>query len=128
MNFAIKSSVIKNSFYIIIAAAFVAAMFSPLASQNPDGLDWTIEKHAPAGPENSSAGDSEKSKTEEGGEPGYFIFGDYKTPFIKNESVSTVFSGFAGIVLILIFFKFYPLAARKNASSSRQGAGDNVCR
>ena len=128
MNFVIKSAFIKNSFYIIIAAAFAAVMLSPLASQNPDGLDWTIEKHASAGLESSSTAAGEKTSAEETGESNYFIFSDYKTPFIKNESVSTIFSGLAGIMLILAFFKFYSAAAKKNTAASRPEAGDNLCR
>jgi len=88
-----KNINIKNSIYVILSLALAAALLSPMASGNPDGLDWTIEKHA-ASPEESEG-------------PGYFVFSDYKTPFINNESASTVVSGFAGIALILLFFKFY---------------------
>lgn len=103
---------IKNSVYVILSLALAAALLSPLASGSPDGLDWTIEKHASAGPASLEDGSKTSEKTGPGmpGEPessGYFVFSDYKTPFINNESASTVVSGFAGIALILLFFKFY---------------------
>lgn len=107
-----KNLNIKNSIYVILSLALAAALLSPLASSNPDGLDWTIEKHAAAGPAPSHEASKASEKTGSGSpeEPessGYFVFSDYKTPFINNESASTVVSGFAGIALILLFFKFY---------------------
>ena len=107
-----KNINIKNSIYVILSLALAAALLSPMASGNPDGLDWTIEKHAAAGPAHSQDGSNASEKTgpgrpEEPESPGYFVFSDYKTPFINNESASTVVSGFAGIALILLFFKFY---------------------
>lgn len=107
-----KNINIKNSIYVILSLALAAALLSPLASGNPDGLDWTIEKHAAAGP--ASSHDASKASEKQGyvapeksEGPGYFVFSDYKTPFINNGSASTVVSGFAGIALILLFFNFY---------------------
>jgi hypothetical protein len=107
-----KNINIKNLIYVILSLALAAALLSPLASGNPDGLDWTIEKHAAAGPAplddgSKASGTTAAAAPEEPEGSGFFIFSDYKTPFINNESASTVVSGFAGIALILLFFKFY---------------------
>ena len=85
----------RSAFFIFIAVAVAAAFFSPLASVNPDGLDWTIEKNT--GPK---AADTEKSG-------GAFLFPDYKVPFIKNETASTIFSAFIGLFIILAFFRVF---------------------
>ena len=110
-------STVKKTFYIILALAFMIALLSPLASSNPDGLDWTIEKHAPESTGASSDVPAAESSHAAAGVPsseaadstaaGYYIFSDYKTPFIANEKLSTIISGFAGIIIILLFFKIY---------------------
>jgi len=91
-------SIFNNTFFIFIVLAVLAAFFSPFASVNPDGLDWTVEQHTEA----------EKSELEKADKPGgWFIFADYKIPFIKNESISTIFSGLAGLLIIMFFFKLF---------------------
>lgn len=85
----------RNSIFILFfIAAVVIALFSPYASQNPDGLDWTVEKYR---------------KTEALVErpPGgaAFLFADYKVPFIKSEPVSTVVSAIAGVIIVLALFR-----------------------
>lgn len=110
---------IKNSAYVILSLALAAALLSPLASGSPDGLDWTIEKHAsrPPGHAETVARPDASGETEGAG---YFIFGDYRAPFITSEPVSTVVSGLAGVALILLFFKFYGrFAAKKRAERPR---------
>ncbi len=99
----------KGAFLIFIAAAVIAALFSPMASVNPDGLDWTIEKNA-----NLKNVEAEKSD-------GIFLFSDYKIPFIKNETVSTILSAFAGCFIILAFFRiFLKKSVRVTAASCVQ--------
>lgn len=85
----------KSAFIIFMAVAVITALFSPMASVNPDGLDWTIEKN------------SELKNTDDGNAAGTFLFSDYKIPFIKNETVSTIFSAFIGCFIILMFFKVF---------------------
>ncbi len=89
------NQVSKSAFFIFLAIAIIIAFFSPLASPDPDGLDWTIEKNA--GP---AAAEAEKSG-------GAFLFPDYKIPFIKNETASTIFSAFTGLFIILAFFRIF---------------------
>ncbi len=109
----------RSSFFIFIAIAVLAAFFSPLASVNPDGLDWTIEKNT--GP---AVADAEKSD-------GSFLFPDYKIPFIKNEAASTIFSAFIGLFIILSFFRIFlksamrrvqPDACEKNGMKNSRNA------
>jgi len=38
------NQVSKSAFFIFLAIAIIIAFFSPMASPDPDGLDWTIEK------------------------------------------------------------------------------------
>ncbi len=92
-------SIFTSAFYIFIALAVIAAFFSPLASGNPDGLDWTIEKHA------ASGADEIETVSEAESSEGAFLFADYKIPFIKNEAASTIVAGMLGLFIIMAFFK-----------------------
>jgi len=88
-----------------IALAVGIAFFSPMASPNPDGLDWTVEKY-------------KKAEAGEEARPG-FLFADYKVPFIKSESVSTIVSGVAGVIIVMLLFRvwgIYILRRRKKTA------------
>jgi len=94
----------KSAFFIFIAVAISAAFLSPLASADPDGLDWTIEKHAgPAAAASESPG-------------GPFLFPDYRIPFIKSETASTIASAFIGLFIILVFFRVFLKNSIRNAA------------
>jgi hypothetical protein len=68
-----------------LAFAVVVALFSPLASSHPDGLEKVAE---------------DKGFLEEGKGPSYEIIPDYTFPGVENESVSTILSGLVGIAIV----------------------------
>jgi hypothetical protein len=65
--------------------AIVVALFSPLASSHPDGLERVAEDEAFL----------DKAK-----DPSYEIIPDYTFPGIENESVATIVSGLVGIAIV----------------------------
>jgi hypothetical protein len=68
-----------------LAAALVVALFSPLASSHPDGLERVAE-------------DEEFLHKAE--DPSYEILPDYTIPGIDNEEVTTILSGIVGIAIV----------------------------
>lgn len=86
----------KKIVYILLLITIFLIFLSPYASELPDGLDWTINKT-----------NITYEETKDYYFNKYFIFSDYKVPFIDNEKLSTIAAGFSGIILILIIFKIY---------------------
>ena len=75
--------------WIGLGASLLLALFlSPFASSSPDGLEKVAE----------TKGFSEKG--EEWTSWKYAPFSDYSIPWIKNEKVSTAFSGLIGTLAI----------------------------
>ena len=68
-----------------IGLAVVVALFSPLASPDPDGLERVAEDEA---------------FIDEAKDPPYEIIADYVFPGIENESVATILSGLIGIAIV----------------------------
>jgi hypothetical protein len=68
-----------------LGIAVIVALFSPLASSHPDGLERVAE---------------DKEFIEEAKDPSYEILPDYTIPGIENEEVSTILSGIVGIGIV----------------------------
>ncbi|MEJ5314479.1 MAG: energy-coupling factor ABC transporter permease [Anaerolinea sp.] len=66
--------------------AILLAVLSPLASSNPDGLEWVAEQ----------AGFLERAS-----EPSFTIIPDYIFPGIPNETLATIIAGILGTLLVL---------------------------
>jgi hypothetical protein len=78
----------KKWFPVIIAGlaiAVVVALFSPLASSHPDGLERVAEDEQFA----------HKAKDNP-----YEIIPDYSLPGVKNEDVATILSGIIGVAVV----------------------------
>jgi cobalt/nickel transport system permease protein len=65
--------------------ALVLAVASPLASANPDGLEWVAEK---------------KGFLEAARGPLYKIIPDYVFPGVSNEALATILAGIAGTLIV----------------------------
>jgi hypothetical protein len=93
-----------------LAIAVLIALFSPLASSHPDGLEKVAE---------------EKGFLDEGKDAPYSIIPDYALPGIENESVATILSGLIGIAIVAAICFGVPVLLR--ALGPRQAApGDNT--
>jgi hypothetical protein len=95
-----------------IAAAVIVALFSPLASSHPDGLERVAE-------------DKEFINTAE--DPPYEIIPDYTFPGVDNEDLATILSGLVGIGIVAalgfgLAFIFRP-TSRGGSSTASGGSG-----
>lgn len=95
---------LANFIVIGLVVAIVVAVFSPLASPSPDGLEKIAEK---------------QGFLSLGQDPVYEILPDYTIPWIGNEAIATIVAMAAGT---LIVFGVAWLIGRGTAKS--QGAGD----
>lgn len=68
-----------------LVIAILLAVFSPLASAHPDGLEWVAEQ---------------KGFLESAQEPLYNIIPDYVFPGISNEALATIVAGIAGTLIV----------------------------
>jgi cobalt/nickel transport system permease protein len=68
-----------------LAIALLLAVFSPLASAYPDGLEWVAEQHG---------------FIETAMEPFYEIIPDYVFPGISNEALATILAGILGTLIV----------------------------
>ncbi len=68
-----------------LAIAIALAIASPLASSNPDGLEWVAE---------------EKGFLDAAQGPLYEIIPDYVFPGVSNEAVATIIAGIIGVVIV----------------------------
>ena len=68
-----------------LGAALVLALFSPLASKSPDGLERVAE---------------DKGFVETQKSPPYEIIADYAFPWVGNDKAATVLAGMTGVLLV----------------------------
>ncbi|RCK73244.1 MAG: Substrate-specific component NikM of nickel ECF transporter [Anaerolineae bacterium] len=68
-----------------LAIALLLAIFSPLASAYPDGLEWVAEEHG-------------FIETAQG--PLYEIIPDYVFPGVSNEALATILAGIVGTLIV----------------------------
>lgn len=71
--------------WIGLLIALVVALFSPLASGSPDGLEFVAE---------------EQGFLELGLDPLYNILPDYTVPFIQNETLTVIAAGIIGVLIV----------------------------
>lgn len=69
-----------------LAIAVLLAIFSPLASAHPDGLEWVAEQ---------------KGFLDIAQGPLYNVIPDYVFPGITNEAFATIVAGIVGVVIVL---------------------------
>ena len=68
-----------------LAAALLLALFSPLASKSPDGLERV-------------ARDQGFAQTER--EPPFHVIADYAFPWVGNDDVANALAGVTGVLLV----------------------------
>ncbi|MBP7688023.1 MAG: energy-coupling factor ABC transporter permease [Thermoflexales bacterium] len=68
-----------------LVIALVLAVASPLASQNPDGLEWVAQQQ----------GFSETAQANS-----YNVIPDYVLPGVSNEAVATILAGIVGVIIV----------------------------
>jgi hypothetical protein len=108
---------IRQRYIIVVAVglaiALLVALFSPLASPDPDGL----EKVA-----------ADKGFIDEGKGPPYEVIADYVFPWVDNEDVATILAGIVGVgmVTVIVFAVGFGLRAmsRRTPSSERGPPGE----
>ncbi len=74
---------------VVVVGSLVAltlAVFSPLASSHPDGLEWVAEN---------------LNFLERAATPSFNIIPDYTMPGISSAALATILAGIAGVILIL---------------------------
>ena len=89
-----------------LGLTLLLAVISPLASGNPDGLEWVAEQ---AGFLHTAAG------------PSYNIIPDYVLPGISNEAAATVLAGVIG-ALIVLGVTLLVARSRRRAEAETAGA------
>ena len=72
-----------------LGIALVIALFSPLASSSPDGLERVAEDKA-------FVDKGEK-------DPPYKLIADYAFPWVGNEDAATILGGVVGVVVVAAF-------------------------
>ena len=70
-----------------LAIALLVALFSPLASPDPDGLEKVAE---------------DKGFIEEGKGPPYEVIADYVFPWVDNEDLATILAGIVGVGMVAV--------------------------
>jgi len=102
---------VKSKWWLVtFIICLVVAVFSPLASSSPDGLERVAE---------------DKGFIEMSADAPYQIIADYVFPGIENETVATIIAGIIGTTLL--FGIAYGLGwlivsiGRKRLLASRQG-------
>ena len=68
-----------------IGIALVIALFSPLASSSPDGLERVAE---------------DKAFIDKGKDAPYEVIADYAFPWVDNEDVATILAGIVGVLVV----------------------------
>jgi cobalt/nickel transport system permease protein len=68
-----------------LVIAIILAVLSPLASQNPDGLEWVAEQY----------GFLSKQQA-----PSFTIIPDYSMPGISNQALATIVAGVVGTLVV----------------------------
>ncbi|MBN2146239.1 MAG: PDGLE domain-containing protein [Anaerolineales bacterium] len=85
--------------------ALVLAVFSPLASSHPDGLEWVAEQRGFI--------DTARNAP-------YNIIPDYVFPGIQNEAAATIIAGILGVLIVTTVTIGVSLARRKKSTESNQ--------
>jgi len=84
---------LKRGYLVLLLAglgiALVIAIFSPLASSSPDGLERVAEDKA-------FVDKGEK-------DPPYKLIADYAFPWVGNEDAATILGGVVGVVVVTAF-------------------------
>jgi len=84
---------LKRGYLVLLLAglgiALVIAIFSPLASSSPDGLERVAEDKA-------FVDKGEK-------DPPYKLIADYAFPWVGNEDAATILGGVVGVVVVAAF-------------------------
>jgi cobalt/nickel transport system permease protein len=86
-----------------LAMILLLAVLSPLASSNPDGLEWAAQQ----------AGFLEFAQT-----PSYTIFPDYLIPGISSEGSATILASVIGALIVMGVAVFMAHARRQRGSIS----------
>jgi len=90
-----------------LAIALALAIAAPLASSNPDGLEWVAEQK---GFINLAKG------------PIYEVLPDYLIPGLSNETLATIFAGILGALLVFAVVLFVAYTRRKVSRQSLKEA------
>jgi cobalt/nickel transport system permease protein len=83
-----------------IALALILAVFSPLASSHPDGLEWVAER---------------KGFLDVAQGALYELIPDYVMPGIHNEAIATIAAGILGTLIVFSVAYFVARSERKRA-------------
>ena len=106
----------KRGYLVLVPAglgiALLVALFSPLASSEPDGLERVAE---------------DKAFLDKGKDAPYEAIADYAFPWVENEDVATILAGVVGVLLVAAFvfllgFTFTALSRRAAARVSGDGS------
>lgn len=87
-----------------LVIALALAVLAPLASANPDGLEWVAEQ---------------RGFLDRGQGPLYNIIPDYVFPGISDEAVATILAGFVGVLLVLGVVAALNYSRRRRAADNR---------
>jgi len=95
-----------------LAIALLVALFSPLASTKPDGLERVAEA---------------KSFSEKASGPPYELIADYAFPWVENEDLATILAGAVGVLIVAtvafgLAFGLQRLGGRASAPEERGDA------
>jgi cobalt/nickel transport system permease protein len=88
-----------------LVLALFLAVFAPLASSNPDGLEWVAEQ---SGYLDLARG------------PAYEIIPDYILPGVSNEAVATILAGMVGVLLVLAVVIGLALSRRRRPAAETE--------
>lgn len=104
---------IRQRYIIVVAVglaiALLVALFSPLASPDPDGLEKVAE---------------DKGFIDEGEDAPYEIIADYVFPGVDNEDAATILAGVVGVAMVgaIVFavaFGLHALSRRVSPPAER---------
>ena len=104
----------KGYFVLLLVGLGIAlgvALFSPLASSEPDGLERVAEDEA---------------FIDKGKDAPYEVIADYAFPWIENENVATIVAGIVGVLVVAAFvlvlgLGFTALSRRATAGATKPG-------
>jgi hypothetical protein len=104
---------ISRRYIIVVAAglavALLVALFSPLASSDPDGLEKVAE---------------DKGFIGEGEDAPYEVIADYVFPGVENEDAATILAGVVGVAMVAVIvfavaFGLHALSRRVSSPAER---------
>lgn len=91
-----------------LAIALIVALFSPLASSEPDGLERVAEDEA---------------FLDEAKDAPYELIADYAFPWVENEDVATILAGITGVGIVAAGVFGIGMVLRYRARRSDSAAG-----